>query len=165
MKKIKRNDSLIVKPNVFRLVWNNILDVIAPIYSFGEVGVGKKGSLEDFIKEKNIHDFYRILKEKATEIEYIEYSSENLKRGKLGKILVRNTIEYVLLSDRFLDREPNNSFGYFYRLNHESISNGGFVIESGERSDTCKVIAIEKNIDDKDALRRYNKFLEMLNIK
>ncbi|MDR1502744.1 MAG: hypothetical protein LBT43_09845 [Prevotella sp.] len=164
MKKIKRNDSLIVKPNVFRLVWNNILDVIYPIYSFGEVGKGK--FIEDAIREKLENQyFYRILKEKATEIEYIEYSSENLKRGKLGKILVRNTIEYVLLSDRFLDREPDNSFGYFYRLNNESISNGGFVIESGERSDTCKVIVIEKNIDDKDALLRYNKFLEMLNIK
>lgn len=69
-----------------------------------------------------------------------------------------NTIEYVLLSDRFLGRDI--LLGYFYILCIETIFCGGFNIRTGERHESCKVIEIEE-ISEDEAIKRYNQFLEV----
>lgn len=52
-----------------------------------------------------------------------------------------NLIEYVLLSDRFLNRQESFET-YFYPLSIP-ISCGSFHKETGERSEGCKVIEME----------------------
>lgn len=68
-----------------------------------------------------------------------------------------NLIEYVLLSDRFLNRQESFET-YFYPLSIPTISCGSFHKETGERSEGCKVIEMEV-IDEARARERYRRFL------
>lgn len=103
---------------------------------------------------------YAELNERAPKANYIKYSPDKLVRGQFGKIMYgkENLIEYVLLSDRFLNRAPNT--GYFYRLLVQTISCGEFTRITGERGEGCKVIEME-DIDETKALERYNQFLNV----
>lgn len=113
---------------------------------------------EDPQSENSKNQLYSELNEEAKKTNYIKYSSDKLVRGQFGKIMYgkENIIECVLLSDRFLDREPLE--GYFYLLKIQTVSCGGFWKETGERSESCKVIEME-DIDETTALERYNQFL------
>lgn len=108
--------------------------------------------------ENSKNQLYSELNEGAKKANYIKYSPDKLVRGQFGKIMYgkENIIECVLLSDRFLDREPLE--GYFYLLKIQTVSCGGFERETGERSESCKVIEME-DIDETTALERYNQFL------
>ena len=118
---------------------------------------------EDFPPE-NMKKLYAELNKEARKAKYIKYSPDKLARGQFGKIMhgKENLIEYILLSDRQLDREPLE--GYFYLLSIPTLSCGGFWRETGERSESCKVIEME-DIDEAKALERYNKFLSVWNCK
>ena len=108
-------------------------------------------------------DIWEYLLRKAQVAEYSEYSGKKLVRGKFGKIEygASKEIAYVLLSDRFLvDRISLG--GYFYNLKEKSISCGGFDLVTGERHEYCKVIEIEENISEEDALERYMNFCQKL---
>lgn len=87
-------------------------------------------------------EFYNKLREDSTKVNYTKYTPDKLVRGKFGKIMCgeNNTIEYVLLSDRFLGRDI--LLVYFCILCIETISCGGFDIRTGERHESCKVIEI-----------------------
>lgn len=115
---------------------------------------------EDFPPE-NMKDLYAELNKEARKANYIKYSPDKLVRGQFGKFTkgFGNPIEYVLLSDRFLNRE--DSFpAYFYLLSIQTISCGSFCRETGERGENCKVIEME-DIDEAKALERYNQFLSV----
>lgn len=115
---------------------------------------------EDFPSEK-MKDLYIELNEEARKAKYIKYSPDKLVRGqfgKFGKLGSPYPTEYVLLSDRMLDREPFE--GYAYLLKRPTISCGGFWRETGERNDNYKVLEME-DIDEAKALERYNKFLSV----
>lgn len=104
---------------------------------------------------------YAELNEEARKAKYIKYSPDKLVRGqfgRFGKLGSAYPIEYVLLSDRFLDREPLE--GYFYLLNIKTLSCGGFWKETGERNEGYKVLEME-DIDEAKALERYNQFLSV----
>lgn len=105
-------------------------------------------------------ELYSKLNEDSVKVNYTEYTPDKLVRGKFGKIMYgeNNTIEHVLLSDRFLARDL--LLGYFYILSKETISCGGFDIRTGERHESCKVIEIE-DISEDEAIKRYNQFLEV----
>lgn len=113
---------------------------------------------EDPQSENSKNHLYSELNEGAKKANYIKYSPDKLVRGQFGKIMYgkENIIEYVLLSDRFLDRELLE--GYFYLLRIQTVSCGGFWRGTGERSESCKVIEME-DIDETTALERYNQFL------
>lgn len=116
---------------------------------------------EEDAQSKEIKDhLYRELNEEAKKATYIKYSPDKLVRGQFGKLSLgpENSIEYVLLSDRFLNREFHT--GYFYLLKIQTISCGGFFLETGERAAYCKVIEME-DIDEAKALERYNQFLKV----
>lgn len=114
---------------------------------------------EDF-PPKNMKELYAELNEEARKAKYIKYSPDKLVRGQFGKIMYgkENLVECVLLSDRHLDREPLE--GYFYLLITPTLSCGGFWKETGERSESCKVIEME-DIDETTALERYNQFINV----
>lgn len=112
---------------------------------------------EDFPPE-NMKELYAELNEEARKAKYIEYSPDKLVRGQFGKLGSARPIEYVLLSDRHLDREPLE--GYFYLLKKPTVSCGGFWRETGERNEGCKVLEME-DIDETTALERYNQFLSV----
>ena len=114
---------------------------------------------EDFPPE-NMKELYAELNKEARKANYIKYSPDKLVRGqfgKFGKLGSTYPIEYVLLSDRFLDREPLE--GYFYLLSTPTLSSGGFWRETGERDEGYKVLEME-DIDEAKALERYNQFLK-----
>lgn len=116
---------------------------------------------EDLKSNDTKDQLYSELNETASKASYIKYSPDKLVRGKFGKIMYgkENMVEYVLLSDRFLNR--SNSFdAYFYHLSIQSISSGAFERKTGERSESCKVIEIE-DIDEAKAVERYNQFLSV----
>lgn len=115
---------------------------------------------EESQRENSKDQLYSELNEEAPKANYIKYSPDKLVRGQFGKIMhgKENLIEYILLSDRHLDREPLE--GYFYLLRIPTLSCGGFWRETGERSESCKVIEME-DIDETKALERYNKFLSV----
>lgn len=114
------------------------------------------------IQSEDIKDhLYAELNEEAMKANYIKYSPDKLVRGRFGKITqgLKNPIEYVLLSDRFLNRE--DSFpAYFYLLRIQTLSCGSFCKETGERGENCKVIEME-DVDEAKALERYNQFLSV----
>lgn len=99
---------------------------------------------------------YTEFNETALKANYIKYSPDKLVRGQFGKFGKGNHFEYVLLSDRFLDREPYE--GYFYLLRIQTLSCGGFWRETGERGEGYKVLEME-DIDEAKALKRYNQFI------
>lgn len=113
---------------------------------------------EESQRENSKDQLYSELNEEAPKANYIKYSPDKLVRGKFGRLTQGQgrLIEYVLLSDRFLDREPLS--GYFYLLKIPTISCGSFSKETGERGENCKIIEME-DIDETKALERYNKFL------
>lgn len=116
--------------------------------------------IEDFPSE-NMKELYAELNEDAIKAKYIKYSPDKLVRGqfgKFGKLGSTRPIEYVLLSDRFLDKEPLE--GYFYLLSEPTLCCGGFWRETGERQDGYKVLEIE-DIDEAKALERYDQFLSV----
>lgn len=147
---------------VEKIFHNNYIElhgiVIQPdgkFYSKPEICLEK----EDFPPE-NMKELYAELNEEARKAKYIKYSPDKLVRGQFGKIMYgkENLVEYVLLSDRHLDREPIE--GYFYLLITPTLSCGGFWKETGERSESCKVIEME-DIDETTALERYNQFINV----
>lgn len=104
-------------------------------------------------------DLYAELNEEAGKADYIPYSPDKLIIGQFGKVMHggrENLIEYVLLSDRFLNRQESFET-YFYPLSIP-ISCGSFHKETGERSEGCKVIEMEV-IDEARARERYRRFL------
>lgn len=117
-------------------------------------------------KEKSnvlVTDIWEYLLEKADKMQYSEYSEEKLTMGKFGKIEYgEKQFAYVLLSDRYLFRPPLISSGYFYHLKEKTTFCGSFYLDTGERHDTCKVIAIEDNISEDEAFVRYMYFLHSL---
>lgn len=104
-------------------------------------------------------DLYAELNEEAGKADYIPYSPDKLIIGQFGKVMhgKENLIEYVLLSDRFLNRQESFET-YFYPLSIPTISCGSFHKETGERSEGCKVIEMEV-IDEVRARERYRRFL------
>lgn len=115
---------------------------------------------EDFPPE-NMKELYAELNEEARKAKYIKYSPDKLVRGqfgKFGKLGSAYPIEYVLLSDRMLDREPLE--GYAYLLKETALSCSAFWRETGERNESYKVLEME-DIDEAKALERYNKFLSV----
>ena len=106
-------------------------------------------------------DLYAELNEEAGKADYIPYAPDKLIIGQFGKIMhgKENLIEYVLLSDRFLNREESFET-YFYPLSIPTISCGSFHKETGERSEGCKVIEMEV-IDEAKARERYKRFLSV----
>ena len=104
-------------------------------------------------------DLYAELNEEAGKADYIPYSPDKLIIGQFGKVMhgKENLIEYVLLSDRFLNRQESFET-YFYPLSIPTISYGSFHKETGERSEGCKVIEMEV-IDEARARERYRHFL------
>ena len=115
---------------------------------------------EESQRENSKDQLYSELNEEAPKANYIKYSPDKLVRGQFGRLTQgqERLIEYVLLSDRFLDREPLS--GYFYLLKIPTISCGSFSKETGERGENCKIIEME-DIDETKALERYNKFLSV----
>lgn len=115
---------------------------------------------EESQRENSKDQLYSELNEEAPKANYIKYSPDKLVRGQFGRLTQGQgrLIEYVLLSDRFLDREPVE--GYFYLLNTPTLSCGGFWRETGERQEGYKVIEME-DIDEVKALKRYKKFLSV----
>ncbi|MCS2888265.1 hypothetical protein NXV14_14560 [Bacteroides fragilis] len=90
-------------------------------------------------------DLYAELNKEAGKADYIPYSPDKLVIGQFGKVMHgsrENLIEYVLLSDRFLNRQESFET-YFYPLSIPTISCGSFHKETGERSEGCKVIEME----------------------
>ena len=104
-------------------------------------------------------DLYAELNEEAGKADYIPYSPDKLIIGQFGKVMhgKENLIEYVLLSDRFLNRQESFET-YFSPLSIPTISYGSFHKETGERSEGCKVIEMEV-IDEARARERYRHFL------
>ena len=104
-------------------------------------------------------DLYAELNEEAGKADYIPYFPDKLIIGQFGKVMhgKENLIEYVLLSDRFLNRQESFET-YFYPLSIPTISYGSFHKETGERSEGCKVIEMEV-IDEARARERYRHFL------
>lgn len=115
---------------------------------------------EESQRENSKDQLYSELNEEAPKANYIKYSPDKLIRGQFGRLTQgqEDPIEYVLLSDRFLDREPLS--GYFYLLKIPTISCGSFCKETGERGENCKIIEME-DIDETKALERYYKFLSV----
>lgn len=116
---------------------------------------------EESQRENSKDQLYSELNEEAPKANYIKYSPDKLVRGqfgKFGKLGSTHPIEYVLLSDRYLDKEPLE--GYFYLLSTPTLSCGGFWRETGERQEGYKVLEME-DIDETKALERYNKFLSV----
>ena len=62
-------------------------------------------------------DLYAELNEEAGKADYIPYSPDKLIIGQFGKVMhgKENLVEYVLLSDRFLNRQESFET-YFYPL-------------------------------------------------
>lgn len=52
IKKFRRNQLEIKEIGKVRFLWNEILDIINPIFIAGKFGEGKKESFDDFRKEK-----------------------------------------------------------------------------------------------------------------
>ena len=104
-------------------------------------------------------DLYAELNKEARKADYIPYSPDKLIIGQCGKVMhgKENLIEYVLLSDRFLNRQETFET-YFYLLSIPTISCGSSHKETGERSEGCKVIEMEV-IDEARARERYRRFL------
>lgn len=118
----------------------------------------KQNSMEKAIQE---YMYWENLEEEAQNRNYVSYSPNFLVRGKYGKILIEDKdTEYVLLSDRFLDEIKSE--GHFYRLNKQSIENGQFNIQTGVQSEDCRIIEIETGISDKEAINRYENFLNSI---
>lgn len=115
---------------------------------------------KDFPSE-NMKKLYAELNEEARKAKYIKYSPDKLVRGqfgKFGKLGSPYPIEYVLLSDRMLDREPLE--GHAYLLKTPALGCSAFWRETGERNEGYKVLEME-DIDEAKALERYNQFLSV----
>ena len=125
----------------------------------GRAGAVMPDKKEDLPPDDLKADLYAELNEEAGKADYIPYSPDKLIIGQFGKVMhgKENLIEYVLLSDRFLNRQESFET-YFYPLSIPTISCGSFHKETGERSEGCKVIEMEV-IDEARARERYRRFL------
>lgn len=124
----------------------------------GRTGAVMPDKKEDLPPDDLKADLYAELNEEAGKADYIPYSPDKAIIGQFGKVMhgKENLIEYVLLSDRFLNRQESFET-YFYPLSIP-ISCGSFHKETGERSEGCKVIEMEV-IDEARARERYRRFL------
>lgn len=125
----------------------------------GRAGAVMPDKKEDLPPADLKADLYAELNKEARKADYIPYSPDKLIIGQFGKVMhgKENLIEYVLLSDRFLNRQESFET-YFYLLSIPTISCGSFHKETGERSEGCKVIEMEV-IDEARARERYRRFL------